>query len=145
MRTDAKDLALSVFQRQKERSEWPPGVRTQRCQETAGAREGDPPPPPPPGMGMAATQHPGSIALKVYNSELIHRKWAASIEHGSCRVRVPLGRLGLFLNPGRVVLPRRYATISRLLKWLVAVLGLLVCSFCSSITSPHPGPLRGRA
>ena len=65
MRTDAKDLALSVFQRQKERCVWPPVVELP--QETS-CEDDDPPVIP----GMAGQ---GSTAMEVNNTELIHRKW----------------------------------------------------------------------
>lgn len=82
MRTDAKDLALSVFQRQKDRCVRPPDLafavsRRQkgRCirppvgelPKEASCEDG-----PPVTPGMAAQ---GSAAMNVYNNELTHRKW----------------------------------------------------------------------
>lgn len=64
MRTDAKDLALSVFQREKERCDRPHFVEQPKDQ--ASCEDG-----PTETPDMAAQ---GSNAMKVYNSELIHRK-----------------------------------------------------------------------
>ncbi|KAG0621649.1 hypothetical protein M758_3G037100 [Ceratodon purpureus] len=79
MRTDAKDLALSVFQRQKDRCVRPPDLafavsRRQkgRCirppvgelPKEASCEDG-----PPVTPGMAAQ---GSAAMNVYNNELTH-------------------------------------------------------------------------
>lgn len=65
MRTDAKDLALSMFQRGKERCDRQRGLGEQSKESTC-----DDGPPATPGV---ASQ--GSMAMKVYNTELIHRKW----------------------------------------------------------------------
>lgn len=71
MRTDAKDLALSLFLRSKEKSSC-----EHQKENGGGEREStcdDGPHGVAPGVGVASAAQ-GSMAMKVYNTELIHRK-----------------------------------------------------------------------